>query len=72
MVVSNAQDDVFDSLLRQLKDRASAKRRSAAKKLRKLGGGKACGALLEALQDELPGSAYLGGQVPNELTRCVA
>ncbi len=53
MAVSNTRDDVFDSLLRQLKDRASAKRRSAAKNLRKLDGGKACGALLEALQHEL-------------------
>jgi hypothetical protein len=41
------------TLTAQLRDRASAKRRSAAKRLRKLSWSAACPALLEALQAEL-------------------
>lgn len=43
----------MDELLEQLKDKKSAKRRSAAKKLRKLGNVDAGPYLLEALQNEL-------------------
>jgi len=44
---------VLDEFVKQLKDKKSAKRRSAAKKLRKLGHMDAGPYLLEALRSEL-------------------
>ena len=43
----------MDEFVKQLKDKKSAKRRAAAKKLRKLGHRAAGPYLLEALQNEL-------------------
>jgi len=52
MMLSMDRSD-HSSLIAQLRDNASAKRRSAAKRLRKIGLSSACPALLDALQQEL-------------------
>lgn len=55
MIINNKSFTEADltPLIEQLKDKASAKRRAAAKKLRKIANPFACSALLEALEEEI-------------------